>query len=228
MSAFSAPDLLPILSRGKHRNSRKGACFMEMASVLAGERWSDHPKCTHQLLGEVARLVNDCTSDQERQRLVILIPRIVGLTGDDLRIDARIAHRCAITALPVAAEERQNTLAVAVLTADHVLAVLDARAPQSLEPGSVDALDAAPGAARWGHEFIRRAGVSVKGFRRHAGPTIVRVSVRAVAEACVRDPDAILRQLLSDVIDDCETLCRPRQPQQTPVDANRVAVDVES
>ena len=43
------PDLVPILSRGKHRNPRKGACFMEMASYLAGERWSDHPRCTHPL-----------------------------------------------------------------------------------------------------------------------------------------------------------------------------------
>ena len=37
------PVVLPILSRGKHRSPRKGACFMEFASLLAGERWSDHP-----------------------------------------------------------------------------------------------------------------------------------------------------------------------------------------
>lgn len=39
------PELLPVLSPGKHRNPRKGACFMEFASYLAGERWSDHPPC---------------------------------------------------------------------------------------------------------------------------------------------------------------------------------------
>jgi hypothetical protein len=50
------PDMLPVLSRGKHRNPRKGACFMELASYLAGERWSDHPACTHPLLASVARL----------------------------------------------------------------------------------------------------------------------------------------------------------------------------
>ncbi|WP_344829386.1 hypothetical protein [Nonomuraea dietziae] len=43
-------DHMPILSRGRHRNPRKGACFMELASYLAGERWSDHPACTHPLL----------------------------------------------------------------------------------------------------------------------------------------------------------------------------------
>ena len=47
------PDLFPILSPGKHRSPRTGACFMELASLLAGERWSDHPACTHPLLAAV-------------------------------------------------------------------------------------------------------------------------------------------------------------------------------
>ena len=96
------PELVPILSRGKHRNPRKGACFMEMASFLAGERWSDHPRCTHPLLASVARLTNDLTSDAERWRLAELIPSVIGLTTDDPRADARIALRCATTALPIA------------------------------------------------------------------------------------------------------------------------------
>ncbi len=57
------PDLVPVLSAGRHRNPRKGACFMEMASFLAGERWSDHPSCTHPLLASLARLVNDSLGD---------------------------------------------------------------------------------------------------------------------------------------------------------------------
>jgi hypothetical protein len=60
------PDLLPMLSPGKHRNPRTGACFMELASLLAGERWSDHPACTHPLLAALARHVNDHTSDAGR------------------------------------------------------------------------------------------------------------------------------------------------------------------
>jgi hypothetical protein len=43
----SAPALVPVLSAGRHRTPRTGACFMEFASYLAGERWSDHPTCTH-------------------------------------------------------------------------------------------------------------------------------------------------------------------------------------
>ena len=97
------PELVPVLSRGKHRNPRRGACFMELASYQAGERWSDHPACTHPLLAALARDVNDYTSDAARGRLAELIPSVIGLTGDDLHIDARIALLCARTALPVVA-----------------------------------------------------------------------------------------------------------------------------
>ena len=31
------PDVMPILSPGRHRSPRRGACFMEFASYLAGE-----------------------------------------------------------------------------------------------------------------------------------------------------------------------------------------------
>jgi hypothetical protein len=64
---------------------------MEMASYLAGERWSDHPACTHPLLAGMARLVNDTLSDRLRPQLIPLIPSVIGLTSDDLRVDAAIA-----------------------------------------------------------------------------------------------------------------------------------------
>ena len=126
------PDMLPVLSRGKRRNPRKGACFMELASYLAGERWSDHPACTHLLLASVARLVNDHTSDEGRPRLAELIPSVIGLTGDDLHIDALVSLRCATIALPVAAADRQRVLAVSVLVCEKVLARLDGRGGSSL------------------------------------------------------------------------------------------------
>ena len=91
-------EFLPLLSRGKHRRPRQGACVMEYASYLAGEKWSDHPACTHPLLAELARQVNDFTSDDARQALVELVPDMIGLTGSDLRIDLRIALRAARTA----------------------------------------------------------------------------------------------------------------------------------
>src|SRR5918911_561694 len=109
------PQVLPILSRGKHRSPRKGACFMELASFLAGERWSDHPGCTHPLLAALARHVNDYTSDVNRQRLAGLIPSVIGLTSDDPHLDALIALRCATTAMPLVSAERQQVMAGAPL-----------------------------------------------------------------------------------------------------------------
>jgi hypothetical protein len=197
---------------------------MEMASVLAGERWSDHPKCTHPLLAELARLVNDCTSDANRQRLAVLIPDVIGLTSDDLRVDARIALRCALTALPVASAERQNVLAVSVLTADRVLADLDGRSAESLEDRSRQALRAAPHASDWADSFVRRAGISVKGFRRHAAPNTVRGAVHAISEACVTDPDGILRQLLIDTIREVAALGAAEAARATPKPVARTEV----
>jgi hypothetical protein len=202
------PALLPMLSRGKHRSPRTGACFMEFASLLAGERWSDHPACTHPLLAAAARHVNDYTSDAGRPRLVTLIPSVIGLTGHDLRIDARIALRSAILALPVVAAERQRVMAVSVLSCDRMLAELDGRPAAELEAPSRHALARAPLAAQWASRFADTASsvrVTAKRFRDQSAPTIVHSAVAGIAQACVPDPDAMLRDLLVQAIDACAT-----------------------
>src|SRR4029079_16584375 len=172
-SAPNIPDLVPNLSRGKHRSSRRGACFMEMASYLAGERWSDHPTCTHALVACAARLVNDNTSDENRSRLAELIPSVVGLTTHDPRADARIALRCATAALPVAPVERQNVMAVAIYASERALALVEGREPCGLQPSSVAALESAPRAAAWAHDFVGRFQASAEEFQRSAAPHIV-------------------------------------------------------
>jgi hypothetical protein len=197
------PALLPMLSRGEHRSPRTGACFMEFASLLAGERWSDHPACTHPLLAAVARHVNDHTSDAGRQRLADLIPSVIGLTGDDLHIDARIALGAATMALPVVAADRQRVMAVSVLSCDRILAKLDGRAVGALEEQSRLALAEVPQAAEWAYQFTSWVRPSTKGFRRQAAPTIVQDAVEGIAQACVPDADGMLRDLLVQAIDVC-------------------------
>jgi hypothetical protein len=197
------PDILPVLSRGKHRNPRKGACFMELASYLAGERWSDHPACTHALLASVARLVNDHTSDQARPRLAELIPSVIGLTGDDLHIDALITLRCAAIALPVAAADRQRVLAVSVLVCERVLAQLDGRGADSLTPDSERALAAVPHAAQWADRFTSNLRPRPAAFRRQAAPHAVSCAVEGAAHALIPDPDAMLRKMLAESIQIC-------------------------
>jgi hypothetical protein len=200
------PALLPTLSAGKHRNPRKGACFMEFASLLAGERWSDHPACTHPLLAAVARHVNDYTSDAGRSRLAGLIPSVIGLTGQDLHIDAQIALGSARLALPVVAAERQHVLAVGVLSCERVLAELDGRPVGALEEPSRSALAQVPQAAAWAARFTGSAPASVasaKRFRQQAAPTIVRNAAQGIAQACIPDPDGMLRTMLVQAIDAC-------------------------
>src|SRR4029453_2184219 len=164
------PDIVPVLSRGKHRSPRKGACFMELASYLAGERWSDHPACTHSLLASVARLVNDHTSDEGRPPLAELIPSVIGLTGDDLHIDALIAQRCAAIALPVAAADRQRVLAVAVLVCERMLAQLDGRRSECLSPDTERLLGTVPDATHWAQHFSTNHRPRPEAFRRQAAP----------------------------------------------------------
>jgi hypothetical protein len=195
-------DYLPLLSRGKHRRPRHGACFMEFASYLAGERWSDHPACTHPLLSLLARKVNDHISDDARQGLVGLVPDVIGLTGADLRIDARIALRAARTALPVVAAGRQRVMAVGVLTSERVLADLDGCADAPMSERSRDALARSPAAAAWAHSYTRDIAISRRTFRGQAAPAIVGSAVQGIAQNCP-DPDPVLHDLLVGAIEDC-------------------------
>lgn len=211
----AAAELLPVLSRGKHRNPRKGACFMEYASYLAGERWSDQPACTHPLLAALARHVNDFTTDAGRPRLAEMVPSVIGLTSNDVRVDIHIALRAARTALPVVAADRQRVMAAAILAAERTLAELDGRPAGSITEQSRHALDQVPHAERWARQFTGRIGISVKGFRRHAGPATVHGAVEGIAAACVPDPDAILRELLSSTIDGCRAMIESRPPMTT-------------
>ncbi len=213
MARGDAPELVPVLSAGKHRNARKGACFMEYASVLAGESWSDHPECTHELLSAAARGVNDRTSDDNRSRLVPLIPSVIGLTSDDPQVDARIAVRCAATALPLVAEHRQRALAVGILVAQRFLEALDPNYATSDPTGLFDevaeAMKATPRAGRWAEEFVESVNVSLRRYTTRSAPNVVRLAIVGISEAAITDPDAVLYELLASLIRDFEAWVEP-------------------
>lgn len=207
MTTSRVPDMVPLLSRGKHRNPRKGACFMEFASFVAGERWSDHPSCTHPLLASLARLINDYTTDDGRHHLTALVPSVIGLTSDDPRVDIRIALRAASTSLPVAAAERQRAMAVAVIVSTRLLDDLGEPTTNDLQERGRSALAEVPDAARWASEFAQRP-TSPAAFRRHGSPNIVRQAVDGIAHACTPDPDGMLYDLLAATIVDCTAVIR--------------------
>lgn len=220
----STPDLVPVLSRGKHRNPRKGACFMEFASYLAGERWSDKPSCTQPLLAGLARLVNDNVGDESRSSLVPLIPEVVGLRTDDTRADAMIALRSASMALPVAAERQQRALAVGVLTCQRFLSGQDGAQYGPAAAVATEALAVAPDATRWARDFRCGRPVQQRVFRRRAAPWVVRLSVASVVGYAGEGSDRILHGMLEAAITDCKELTAPPVAQPLSMSVNGSSV----
>ena len=181
---------------------------MELASYLAGERWSAHPACTHPLLAALARDANDHIGDPGLARLAELVPSVIGLTGDDLHLDVRVALFCARMALPVAAASRQQIMAVSVLACERMLAILDGRPTGSLEEQSRAALAQVPHAAQWArdfsaHSFVRAIPLSPQAFRERSAPFIVHSAVEGIARAYIPQPEQMLRDLLIGAIAEC-------------------------
>ena len=57
------------LRRGKHASPEKGVCVMELASMLAGEPFSDRPQAVCPVIGAYLRSYNDVVDDERRQDL---------------------------------------------------------------------------------------------------------------------------------------------------------------
>jgi hypothetical protein len=195
MASDRAPDSLPVLSRGKHRSARKGACFMEMASVLANEPWSDRPSCTHPLLAGLARLVNDSTSDENRGELAVLIPSVVGLRGGGLGWMVDVTSAVALQAIPDVPEPSQRALAAGLIRCEELAASLG---PEMVtETDAIRrALDLVPGAVEWSRRYATGSKVSAKQFAKRSAPSVMRCAVRGLVASATPDPDARLRDLL--------------------------------
>ena len=70
------------LSPGKHYSPDDGACVMELASMLAGEPFNDHPASVCPVLGSLLRSYNDSVDDDARQDLYAYAARVVGTRAD--------------------------------------------------------------------------------------------------------------------------------------------------
>jgi hypothetical protein len=111
-------------------------------------------------------------------------------------------------ALPVVAEHRQRALAAGLIAARRVLAWLENEEPSSIEVTDLldqadTALSMAPRAARWAEEFTTGTHLTERALQKRSAPCIVRVAVVGIADACIPDPDSLLRDLLTTVVDDC-------------------------
>lgn len=190
----STPQLMPILSAGRHRTASRGACFMEYASFLAGERWSDRPACTHPLLASLARDVNDLTTDARRSDLLPLVPRVVGLYPAQEVYAAEIAVLAASAALPIASMERQRALAAGVIS------LVRRAGDERLVSIADEALDSVPDTRRWAQRYVAEV-YTTRGPWASAAEAIVHTSTVGIALACVGDPETHLKDLLVAAIE---------------------------
>ncbi len=73
------PDGSPVrLAPGTHSSPHEGVCVVELASLIADEKFSDRPRCVCPVIGAFLRGWNDRAPHVERQRLGPYAPRIVG------------------------------------------------------------------------------------------------------------------------------------------------------
>jgi hypothetical protein len=80
------------LSRGSHASPGHGACVMELASMLAGERFSDHPSSVSPVIASVLRAYNDLLGDERRQDLYRYAASAVGTRAPRAVEEARLAR----------------------------------------------------------------------------------------------------------------------------------------
>lgn len=80
------------LSRGKHASPAEGACVMELASMLAGEAFSDHPVSVCPVIGAFLRTYNDSVEDHRRQDLYAYASKVVGSRASEAVERERQAH----------------------------------------------------------------------------------------------------------------------------------------
>jgi hypothetical protein len=73
---------ITTLAHGGHSPGDQ-MCAMEAVAFVAGEPWSDQPKCACPVISSFMRAWNDSLPDADRTRLLLpLIPKLVGTRGD--------------------------------------------------------------------------------------------------------------------------------------------------
>jgi hypothetical protein len=81
------------LAAGRHRSPADGACVMELASMLAGEPFSDRPRCVDPVLAAYMRALNDRLPPGRRNELLPYASCAVGTSGDR-RVTRARRRRC--------------------------------------------------------------------------------------------------------------------------------------
>jgi hypothetical protein len=193
---------MPVLTRGKHRKPRHGACLMEYVSVLAGEAFTDAPRCTDPTLAAIARAVNDYSGDEQRQRLAILASDLT--TAGPLELTQRhdLARRCLLTAIPYSVGDRRRVLVVGLLGLERAAA--GGTSGFSRDVVSLDSEFALLGCDTAVREAIGRLEALPVALDQHRDRGIaaaIELAVATIAEEA-SDADDVLYELLVACLDD--------------------------
>lgn len=153
---------------------------MEVASVLAGEAWSDHPGSVQPVLAAVARVVNDSVGEEDLAGLEHLIPAMIGTATDDVESYARLVFICATAALSKESVRHHPDIRAEVESARRM-------ARRAGRPGAVipDLLLSSPMAQRWYRRTaVRQAAMAAAAMAGNTAPD--RIALCELLEACVR------------------------------------------
>lgn len=174
--------MMELLGRGIHANPRSGCNVLEYASVLAGERWSSRPRSVHPALADVAGMVNDQMTDENRRSLTPLAPWLLGTSTADPRPWPAITEACIRAALAWASAPGKPRLKADLDTARNWLA----EASRSLDE--------------------RRPPWAGRRERRWARHAICTALLTVAASADQDDADARLYQVLLNCVNECRRL----------------------
>jgi hypothetical protein len=94
------------LSRGRHDSPDEGACVMELASILAGDEFSDRPVSVCPAIAAFLTQHNDSIDDERRQDLYAYAAKVVGSRSPGPVQDERATR---LTAWDSAVRQRQST-----------------------------------------------------------------------------------------------------------------------
>jgi hypothetical protein len=93
MSAHRLPSHQTVrLDKGQHASPESGACVMELASMLAGEPFTDHPQAVCPVIAAFLRTYNDGVDTRRRQDLYAYASAAVGTRADKAVEVARAAR----------------------------------------------------------------------------------------------------------------------------------------
>jgi hypothetical protein len=81
------------LAPGRHARPEEGACVMELASMLAGERFTDHPRAVSGVIAWFLRAYNDGIDAERRRDLYPYAAMVVGSRASRRTERARL-ERC--------------------------------------------------------------------------------------------------------------------------------------